>query len=391
LFRTLTEKDRRACAELERYCFSLEDAYMSRPPFSVKKMEEFLGWFEGDRLVAAGQVIPFQVYIRETLIPAGGVASVVTDPGYRRKGFMRKFIIRTLEEMHQRGIPLSILWPAEYYFYQPLGWEQVSEVRRWEWEFKDMYELEKPTGSFVWLPLTVESICQMLPIYRQVAKRNNLFVEQNEAEYFNYLQLYVEAPIQIIGYLDKEGELRGYMRFSNHRRERMMEVYEIFAPDNEAERAFFWFIHTHNAQFKKVRLHSPGDAPYFLYLRNPQVECLVRAGIMLRLVDIKEALLRRPYNILDKELSLTLHIKDELAPWNETEMNFLFAEGKCTETRKKQAVLSTTIQTLAQLYTSFITFQKAQEYNLIHFSSPVDVQALDELFALPRPYCLHWF
>jgi hypothetical protein len=54
-------------------------------------------------------------------------------------------------------------------------------------------------------------------------------------------------------------------------------------------------------------------------------------------------------------------------------------------------VLSTTVQTLAQLYANFITFRKAQEYNLIQFSSPVDIDALDQLFALPKPYCLHWF
>jgi predicted acetyltransferase len=391
LFRRLTEKDRRACGELERYCFSLEEPYMNRPPFSVKKMEEFLGWFEGERLVAAGQVIPFQVYIRQKLLPAGGVASVVTDPGYRRRGYMREFIVRILGEMREAGMPLSILWPAEYYFYQPLGWEQVSEIRRWEWEFSDMYAPDKPAGGFEWLPLTIENVCRMLPVYRQVARRNNLFIEQNEAEYFAYLQLYVEKPIQVIGYQDKSGELAGYMRFSNHRRERMIEVFEIFAPDNKTERAFFWFIHTHDAQFKKVRIHSPIDAPYFLYLRNPQVECQVRAGIMLRLVDVKEALLQRPYNKTDKEIGITLSVKDELAPWNQEQMSFLFAGGECTEAKKKQTVLSTTVQTLAQLYANFITFRKAQEYNLIQFSSPVDIDALEELFALPKPYCLHWF
>ena len=112
---------------------------------------------------------------------------------------------------------------------------------------------------------------------------------------------------------------------------------------------------------------------------------------MLRLVEVKKALLSRPYNILNKELGFTLQIKDELAPWNETEVSFLISEGKCVESKKKQAVLSTTVQTLAQLYSNFITFRKALEYNLVQFSSPVDVQALDELFALPKPYCLHWF
>ncbi len=391
MIRPLTQKDLPALKELLKYSFSLDDAYFRRPPFTELKIDQLIGYFADGHLVACSHTIPFKIYMGGKLIPAGGISWVASDPAHRRKGCMQELMVHSIADMRRNKVPLSILWAAEFFYYHPLGWEQVSEFRRWDFEFKDMFPPRAPSGSFIWLKADRRSAGKLLPIYRKIAEKSNLFVQLDSEQLSLFLQEYEDDKPYIVAYHDTAGELRGYMRWANNQKEKRMEVWELYTLDNETERAFMWFIHNHSAQFKKVRLFSHPDAPYHLYLRNPRVDCYIRPGITLRLVDVAQAFQARPYNKLDKELGFSLRLQDEHAPWNERPIDLLFKDGKCVQTKAEQPQLSTSIQTLAQLYTNFISFHTALDYHLIQFSEDVNIKALDELFALHKPYMFHWF
>lgn len=116
--------------QMWKTCFNDTDEFLDIH-FSYKyRNENTLIYFEEDKAVASLQMLPYTMTFYRDTIPFAYLAGLCTLPEYRRKGYMEQLIHEAHKVIADRGIPLSILIPAEdwlYGFYEKYDYEQVFQ------------------------------------------------------------------------------------------------------------------------------------------------------------------------------------------------------------------------------------------------------------------------
>src|SRR5436190_19527030 len=90
----------------------------------VKTMppDRFLTAFDGAAPVGTTASYAFTVTIPGGELPAAGVTWVTVLPSHRRRGILTQFMRRQLDDVHERGEPLAILWASEAAIYGRFGY-----------------------------------------------------------------------------------------------------------------------------------------------------------------------------------------------------------------------------------------------------------------------------
>jgi len=111
-------------------CFDDTDEFIELY-FSAKyKPENTLVYIDEGEIVSSLQMLPYSITFYGEKIPFYYLSGLCTLPKYRSKGHMKQLVEAAHNEMKKRGIPLSILIPADetlYDFYKRYGYEQVFE------------------------------------------------------------------------------------------------------------------------------------------------------------------------------------------------------------------------------------------------------------------------
>lgn len=127
--------------QMWKICFDDTDDFLDILFKYKYKNENTLIYFEGDKAVASLQMLPYTITFYGEEIPFAYLAGLCTLPEYRRRGYMDQLIRKAHHVIEERGIPLSILVPAEdwlYGFYEKYGYEKVFEKGE-----KALYPLKK--------------------------------------------------------------------------------------------------------------------------------------------------------------------------------------------------------------------------------------------------------
>jgi predicted acetyltransferase len=91
-------------------------------------MDYIVGAYDGDYIAAVAAVIEFPTHLGDKWIQCGGIAGVATQPQYRRQKLVNKLLTDCMQQLHERKVPLSALWPFDYDFYGAMGWA-LTDVR----------------------------------------------------------------------------------------------------------------------------------------------------------------------------------------------------------------------------------------------------------------------
>lgn len=116
--------------QMWKTCFGDADDFLDILFKYKYRNENTLIYFDGDKAVASLQMLPYTMTFYGEEIPFAYLAGLCTLPEYRRRGYMDQLIHRAHYVIAERGIPLSVLVPAEdwlYGFYEKYGYEKVFE------------------------------------------------------------------------------------------------------------------------------------------------------------------------------------------------------------------------------------------------------------------------
>ncbi len=83
---------------------------------------------EGSALVGVAASYPFELTVPGGTLRAGGVTWVGVLPSHRRRGIMARMMQHQLEDLHERGEPLAILWASESAIYGRFGYGTAAPV-----------------------------------------------------------------------------------------------------------------------------------------------------------------------------------------------------------------------------------------------------------------------
>lgn len=104
----------------------------------------FLGAFVGGVPAGAAMVHDMRQYWLGQPVAMAGIASVKVAPEHRGRGTGRLLMTEVLRLAHERGYPLSALYPATMPLYRSLGWELAGGKHRFTIPARSLLVLRQP-------------------------------------------------------------------------------------------------------------------------------------------------------------------------------------------------------------------------------------------------------
>ncbi len=285
-----------------------------------------LAAFDGGRPIGLAAAYAFDLAIPGGQLPCAGVTWVGVLPSHRRRGILRDFMRRQLEDIHGWGEPIAALWASESAIYGRFGYGPAAPGLRAKSE-RSHFSLRDDNGpeAAVRLVDAEEAYRLFPPVYDRVQAVRSGMLSRSET-WWKELRLADPkswrrgASQKFYAAVEVEGEIEGYTmyRVKGEWEEGFprgeVRVTEAFAVSPRAERELWRFLHGIDLTVK-VDVYSIDPAsPLLLNVRDVRALGLRLAdALWLRLVDLDAALRARSYK---PGTSVVLEVTDELCPWN---------------------------------------------------------------------------
>jgi len=350
-------------------------------------------WEDG-KIVGGGGAFPFELTVPGAIVPTAGVTVVGTYPTHRRRGVLRRLMRAQLDDVHERGEPLALLWASEETIYGRFGYGMASlcgeiSVPREYSRFAVPLEREG-TLRFV----DPAEALQLFPRVWEKVRRSTPGMLNRTRNWWEYRILF-EVPGASEGgpkryvVLERDGRPEGYAIYrhkpkweggSSHSE---LEVVEAIALDGRPT-AEIWRYLFDIDWAATINAHLlPVDHPLFQLLANPRrMQFRVGDGLWARLVDVGEALSARSYAA---DGAVVLDVRDEFCPWNEG--TWRLADGKAKRTTASPQ-LRCDVTALGAAYLGAFGFSQLVRGGRVEEVRRGAAARADAMFASsPAPWC----
>ena len=400
-------------AEGDRFVNMVGQAFRGSPEQARRRrshirMEELRGLFVDGELRATLRLIDMPLWFGAAPVASGGLSAVATPPEYRRQGYIGRLLRATLEEIRDRGWPLSALYPFSFPFYKRYGWEHIVDNVNYTFPIE---RLPSRPNAGTWHAVALstdfnsdpetggvadDDLAALMGVYDAwVVGQNGPMAR--DARWWRMQKLAVGRDKRPDAYVwrDAAGTPRAYViyAFENLTSEwhRRVQVWDWAALDAEALHALLLFLRQHDSQAAEVRIAVPEATRFLALFDNPEFKVEIEAGLMLRLVDVPAALTARRYPP-EARAQVTLGVHDPVLDWNTGPVALTAADGTGIAERTSAAPgLSLDVRTLARLYSGYLTPAEAAALGLLTVHDPAALTAATALFAGPRPTIFDFF
>jgi len=350
---------------------------------------------EDGRLVACLSVGPMAAFYEGEAVPLGAVSMVSCLPEERRRGLVGRLLAYSLQYMRERGLCLSGLFTPHPSLYRRYGWGVAHPYL--------LGSLDPKAVALRWLPrpqgrvqrLDAESWPLLDELHRQWGARRNGPLLRSEGWWriavFGGLYWPRRLPRDCALWQRPDGTPSGFLVYEAgvRRGERGPENYwaafQLAALDGDAYAGLLRYALSFDLA-REVAIPLELHDPLLAALDEAQrLQATRHLGMMLRLVDVAEALSRRPTAAPDGT-RLLLGIEDEHAPWNRG-VWLLEAAGGRLRLRPSREVpqLSAEGGNLAPIYSGLLSPLAAAHSGLLQVHDPAGLAAAQQLLAASLP------
>lgn len=329
-----------------------EEAEEPPPPWRVGDRR---GVFDGDQLVSVCVHHIFDTQIRGDWFDMGGLSAVATPPEFRRRGHIRTLLEETLHEYRDRDAFISALWAFSDSFYAKYGWATANRyVHQTGPPEAFAFAREYESGEFVrpeksdW-----ETLNQ---IQLDHGERYALTVNRTE-EWWKNRAFHGWRDDPYLYAWKQDGRMQGYLNYTIDETDdgnSQIRIWDFAYSSHEARMNLFRFLASHQDQIDSVRHGGPVDSILIDLLDDPsKLTYEVKAGPMVRLVDVEEALEAISYPA-SVDASLTLSVEDGLAAWNDDTFVLEISGGSVDVSRTDDSPdVSMDVGSLSQLFVGY--------------------------------------
>lgn len=273
-----------------------------------------------------------------------GLSAVASPPEHRRRGHVARMLGESLEEYRDRGVDFSALWPFEYPFYARYGWATASRLALItappdQLGFVDDLIATTGDAAGTFRRLDTTDYPAVTPVLQAMADRYDLTMDWTEEWWRERVLEGWKTDPFVYGW-ERDGELRAICAYTFGDADDgdgdALRVSDAVVADDEAWFQLLRFFRNHDSQVDEVRIRAPPDAPLLDLVEDPRaVDCEVRTGPMIRLVDAPSALTALGALGLDTsvEATVSLAIEDPLADWNDGLFHVAVADDAVTVDR----------------------------------------------------------
>jgi predicted acetyltransferase len=356
-------------------------------------LDRFLTAYDDGRPVGTTGAYPFRMTIPGGELPTGGVTWVAVLPSHRRRGVLTQMMRTQLDDLHERGEPLAILWASEAAIYGRFGYgvsipELNIDAERARFAWRDD---PGPTGG-VRLVERDEAREVFPRLYDRIRRETLGFVTRNDDWWEHYRLADPEqwrrgAGPKFFALLEIDGRPEGLaiyrikQSWEDGYSKSELRVGDAFATSTQATRELWRFLFGIDLI---ARVHGRVDPalPLFLMVTDPRnVQLRVFEGVWLRLVDVGAALAGRAYATDD---TVVAEVRDEFCPWNAGRWRL----GPDAARTDDEPELELDVRDLASAYMGAFDFHRLAAAERVRELKRGAVDRASALFRVTRPpYC----
>jgi predicted acetyltransferase len=356
--------------------------------------ERFYVGYDESRPVATAADYPFRLTVPGGELAAGGVTWVGVLPSHRRRGILTQLMRRELEDLHERGEPLAILWASEAAIYGRFGYGIAAPTLQMDADRARFAFRNDPGprgGARIVTPDEATALC--MHVYDDVRPHVPGFVARDADWWSTYRLADPEqwrrgSGPKFIAVIEVDGEPVAYAIYrikqdwTDGFSRSQLKLVETLASTPVAERELWRFVFGIDLIARVEGRVDPGS-PLFLMVVDPRsLQLRVSEGLWLRLVDVQPALAGRSYA---SDGEVVLEVRDEFCPWNAG--RWRVGRG-AVERTDADTDLELDVADLASAYLGAFSFTRLADAERVRELKEGALSRADALFRTERPpYC----
>ncbi len=347
---------------------------------------------EADGKVRANiRFINFNQNIRGKWVKMGGIAMVVTDPMYRRKGYVKKIMNYLIEKMKKENFDVSALYPFIDTFYSAYGYVNISPFVRMKFDPKYFSRWKNlPEGYSVKRLSHEKGFKYYKEIHNKIVNTIHGSVKRNEKRWKEYDR---PGPGWFVVTFNKNGKPEGVMKYTSKgfsrgfdwTEEGKLRVSEIHTLTPKSRHALYNYLYLHSDQIVEACLPIyPNQSMMYPWLQGYYMTELNPMNIwQARIIDVKSTL----DNIaVSYDAQINIRITDKQITENNQTYAIKAHDGKLkVETSKKEAELEMTIEGLSSLVYGVLLTNDLEAFGWLKNTKEEEKALLDKWFPLQEP------
>jgi GNAT superfamily N-acetyltransferase len=300
-----------------------------------------IGAFDGRRLVGSARYHLMRQWWHGRSMPMAGVAGVKVAPEERGRGVGTAMMAALLEQISERGFPVSVLFPSTAPLYRASGWEIAGRRYETVLDASSLLTLASPDR----LPAgRAGPAAHDAPNVRRATPADGAAIVEVEGLVHQQLRHCgpgTREPWMPADWLDDEDRFAyladdGFLRYRWSEERDEIVADELIAASPATARAWWQILASHGTMASRVRACVAPDDPVTWLTRDPAAEVQQTDTWMLRVVDAPAAIAARGYPIA-AAVSVHLDLADAARPANSGRWALDVSAGAGSLTRLRDA------------------------------------------------------
>jgi len=363
----------------------------------VEEMAPPIILLDDGEIVASLRLFDFTMLVNGAPIGLGGVSSVSCLPEHRRKGHVGRLLRHALEQMRERGQPLSGLYTPHPDLYRRYGWMDAAGNLRYSFHPKHvrLFNAAPPAGRAV--RITEEDWPALAGIYDRFSAGRTGYMQRTERWWkeaaFRYLYDAERNLNDVVVWEAPDGTRSGYLIYRPRREVRdpfnevnTVSISQFVTLTGDAYRGLLRYVLSHDLA-DEIAWYGPLDDPLAMALDNArEVKRQYIDDLMLRVVDVEQAIAARPAARGAPDGAFAVEIADASAPWNHGAWRIECSAGHLSARRHAgPGDISTDACTFAAIYDGFLRATDAGRCGLADVNDPQAAELADRVLASDYP------
>ena len=335
------------------------------------------------RVVAGLAALPMGQWFGGRSVPAAAVTTVGVAPEHRSGGTGSALLAGVLRELHERGCPLSVLYPSTQPFYRRAGYEQAGARIGYRLPTHAIDARDRALGLREIEPGNHDLV---RALYAERARRTAGHLDRNEWLWNGILN---NPQRKLYGYLvEGDGDAEGYIVYRQQHQPGALGgeilVRDLVALTSGAARRLLTFLADHRSTIESVLWYGAPADPLFTFIANQAHKVEWQMDWLLRIVDVRGALAARGYPP-GAEVEVHLAVRDDLLPANDGQFVLTVSNGQGEVREGGRGGLRVDVRGLATLYSGRLSPEELRATGLLD-GEPRDLAAAALAFAGPAPW-----
>ena len=354
---------------------------------------------EVDGIIAANiRMISFDQNVRGKIMKMGGIAMVVTDPLYRRKGYSRKIMNFLIDKMGKENFAVSNLYPFKDSFYTAYGYVNANPHVTIKFNPKFMVRWKKlPKGYTVERLSPSEGFKHYKEIYNTRIKDVHGGIVRNEKRW----KLWEEKwPGWFVVAYNSKGKAEGIMRYSTKgfmegfswSESGKIRINDIKFLTPQARQSLYHYLFLYADQVVEVTMPVvPYESELYPWLYGHYMTEIKAENIwMTRIVNVKLTLDDMP---VASDGKITVKISDNHCLKNNQTYTITSQKGKLSveELGEQPSKLEMTQEGLASLVYGLLRANDLESFDWIKNATEKEKALLDAWFPILPPILTEGF